>query len=66
LAPGLYYAIHSGSAEEIVLTSLPINGDIYQAVKKWVPSVINVACWPARRGAPLTGAIATRQAQERR
>ena len=42
----LYYAIHSGSAEEIVLTSLPINGDIYQAVKKWVPSVINVACWP--------------------
>lgn len=42
----LYYAIHSGSAEEIVLTSLPINGDVYQAVKKWVPSVINVACWP--------------------
>ncbi len=42
----MYYAIHSGSAEEIVLTSLPINGDIYQAVKKWVPSVINVACWP--------------------
>jgi 4-hydroxybenzoate decarboxylase len=42
----LYYTIHSGSAEEIVLTSLPINGDIYQAVKKWVPSVINVACWP--------------------
>jgi 4-hydroxybenzoate decarboxylase len=42
----VYYAIHSGSAEEIVLTSLPINGDIYQAVKKWVPSVINVACWP--------------------
>ncbi len=42
----MYYAIHSGSAEEIVLSSLPINGDIYQAVKKWVPSVINVACWP--------------------
>lgn len=42
----MYYAIHSGSAEEIVLTSLPINGDIYQAVKKWVPSVVNVACWP--------------------
>ena len=42
----MYYAIHSGSAEEIVLTSLPINGDIYQAVKKYVPSVINVACWP--------------------
>jgi 4-hydroxybenzoate decarboxylase len=42
----LYYAIHSGSAEEIVLTSLPNAGDIYQAVKKYVPSVINVACWP--------------------
>ncbi len=42
----LYYAIQSGSAEEIVLTSLPINGDIYQAVKKYVPSVTNVACWP--------------------
>lgn len=42
----LYYAIQSGSAEEIVLTSLPINGDVYQAVKKWVPSVLNVACWP--------------------
>lgn len=42
----MYYAIHSGSAEEIVLTSLPINGDVYQAIKKWVPSVINVACWP--------------------
>jgi 4-hydroxybenzoate decarboxylase len=41
-----YYAIHAGSAEEIVLTSLPIAGDIYQAVKKYVPSVINVACWP--------------------
>jgi UbiD family decarboxylase len=45
--PGaLYYAILSGSAEEITMSSIPLAGGIYRAVRTWVPTVSDVACWP--------------------
>jgi UbiD family decarboxylase len=42
----LFYAILSGSTEEITLTAIPTAGSIYRAVRTWVPTVTDVACWP--------------------
>jgi 4-hydroxybenzoate decarboxylase len=42
----LFYAILSGSTEEITLTAVPTAGSIYRAVRTWVPTVTDVACWP--------------------
>jgi UbiD family decarboxylase len=41
-----FYAILSGSAEEITMSSIPIAGGIYRSVRTWVPTVSDVACWP--------------------
>jgi UbiD family decarboxylase len=43
---GLFYAVLSGSAEEITMSSIPLAGGIYRAVRTWVPTVSDVACWP--------------------
>jgi UbiD family decarboxylase len=42
----IHYAIIAGSKEEIMLTVVPIAGSILRAVKTFVPSVIDVVCWP--------------------
>jgi UbiD family decarboxylase len=42
----LFYAILSGSTEEITMSSIPTAGSIYRAVRTWVPTVSDVACWP--------------------
>ena len=42
----LYYAVMSGSTEEVALSSVPTSGSIYRAVRTWVPTVRDVACWP--------------------
>jgi len=42
----LFYTIMSGSAEEITMSSIPLAGGIYRAVRTWVPTVSDVACWP--------------------
>ncbi len=42
----LFYGILSGSTEEITMSSIPTAGSIYRAVRTWVPSVSDVACWP--------------------
>ncbi len=42
----LFYSILSGSAEEITMSSIPLAGGIYRAVRTWVPTVSDVACWP--------------------
>lgn len=45
--PGaLYYDIFSGSVEELLLLAVPVAANIYRAVHRVVPSVIDVACWP--------------------
>jgi UbiD family decarboxylase len=42
----IYYAVLAGSKEELMLTSVPIAGSILNAVRVFVPSVMDVACWP--------------------
>lgn len=42
----IYYAVLAGSNEEITLTGIPIAGSILKAIKVFVPSVVDVVCWP--------------------
>ena len=42
----LFYAISSGSSEELALSGVPIAGSIYAAVRNWVPSLRDVSCFP--------------------
>jgi len=42
----VYYAIISGSSEELTVTGVPIAGSILKAVKVFVPSVLDIVCWP--------------------
>lgn len=42
----VYYTVVAGSREEILLTGIPIAGSILRAMKVFVPSVIDVVCWP--------------------
>jgi UbiD family decarboxylase len=43
----IYYAFVSASSEEVTTSGTPIAGGIYRAVQAWVPSVIDVCCYPA-------------------
>ncbi len=42
----LFYAISSGSSEELAISSVPIAGSIYAGVRTWVPSLRDVSCFP--------------------
>ncbi len=42
----IYYTMMAGSPEDVVLIGLSVALSILQDVKKVVPSVIDVACWP--------------------
>jgi len=45
--PGaLFYAISSGSSEELAISAAPIAGGIYAGVRNWVPSLRDVSCFP--------------------
>jgi len=42
----IYYAVIAGSREELMLTGVPMAGSILKAIRVFVPSVVDVACWP--------------------
>jgi UbiD family decarboxylase len=42
----IYYAVIAGSSEELSVTGVPIAGSILKAMRVFVPSVVDVACWP--------------------
>jgi UbiD family decarboxylase len=42
----IYYAVIAGSSEELTVTGVPMAGSILKAIRVFVPSVIDVACWP--------------------
>lgn len=44
--PPLFYTLVAGSSEELLLTGIPIAGSIFRAVQVFVPSVLDVVCWP--------------------
>ncbi len=41
-----YYTMFSGSPEDVVLIGMPVAVSMYRNVKKVVPTVLDVACWP--------------------
>src|SRR5690606_35755942 len=43
---GIFYAISAGSAEELVMSSVPIAGLVFKSIRTWVPSVRDVTCFP--------------------
>jgi len=42
----VYYAIIAGSGEELAVTGVPLAGSILTAVRVFVPSVLDIVCWP--------------------
>jgi 4-hydroxybenzoate decarboxylase len=42
----VYYAVVAGSTEELTVTGVPLAGSILRAVRVFVPTVADVACWP--------------------
>jgi UbiD family decarboxylase len=42
----IFYAISSGSTEEIAISSLPIAGSVFAHVRTWVSSLRDVSCFP--------------------
>jgi UbiD family decarboxylase len=42
----IYYAVIAGSSEELSVTGVPVAGSILKAIKLFVPTVLDVACWP--------------------
>jgi len=42
----IFYAISSGSKEELVMSSMPIAGLVFNGIRTWVPSVRDVTCFP--------------------
>jgi len=42
----MYYSISAGSVEEQVMLALPMAGTIYTNVRTWVPSILDVSCFP--------------------
>jgi UbiD family decarboxylase len=45
----VYYAIIPGSTEDVLLQGVPIAGSILKSIRVFVPSVVDVACWPNQR-----------------
>ena len=41
-----FYAISAGSAEELVMTAVPLAGGIYNGVRNWVSGLHDVTCFP--------------------
>lgn len=42
----LFYAISSGSSEELAMSAVPLAGGIYNGIRTWVPAVRDVSCFP--------------------
>lgn len=42
----IYYAVIAGSSEELSVSGVPLAGSILKAIKVFVPTVLDVACWP--------------------
>jgi UbiD family decarboxylase len=42
----LFYAISSGSSEELAMSAVPLAGSIYNGIRTWVPAVRDVSCFP--------------------
>lgn len=42
----VFYSITSGSREEHLMLALPIAGNVYSNVRTWVPSLVDVTCFP--------------------
>ena len=43
----IFYAILGASSEEISTSGVPLCGGIYRAIHAWVPSVLDVCCYPS-------------------
>jgi len=41
-----FYAISSGSAEELAMTAVPLAGGIYNGIRTWVSGLLDVTCFP--------------------
>lgn len=42
----IFYAISSGSSEELAMSAVPLAGGIYNGIRTWVPAVRDVSCFP--------------------
>jgi 4-hydroxybenzoate decarboxylase len=42
----MFYAVAAGSPEEMAMSAIPIAGMIYRAIRTYVPSVLDVVCYP--------------------
>ena len=42
----IFYSITSGHREEQVMIALPVAGSVYTNVRPWVPSIVDVTCFP--------------------
>jgi 4-hydroxybenzoate decarboxylase len=42
----IFYAISSGSSEELAMSAVPLAGSIYNGIRTWVPAVRDVSCFP--------------------
>jgi UbiD family decarboxylase len=42
----VFYAISSGSSEELAMSAVPLAGGIYNGIRTWVPAVRDVTCFP--------------------